>query len=88
MSVAPVPPLRLPGVPVVGRDGRRRNVTQLYRVVAGLVPRGRAVRMEIAHDDECPVRGQRAPLYSGGMMDHCTCETVDVTLRLVDPRES
>jgi hypothetical protein len=82
-----IAPLRIPGVPVVGRDGRRSNVTELYRVVAGAVPRGRVVSMEVAHDDDCPC-AERAPRLFAGLMDDCTCETVDITLSLVEPGEA
>ena len=76
-------PLYIPSVPVAGQDGRRRNVTELYRTISQLVPRGRMVTMEVAHDAGCPC--EQDPRRS---FDACTCATVDVTLRLVDPRRS
>jgi hypothetical protein len=82
-----MPPLHLPGVPVVGHDGQRQNVTQLFHVVSALIPRGRRVRMDIAHDDGCPAGGRERRLFTGAM-DDCTCETVDITLHLINPKES
>lgn len=77
-----VPPLYIPAFPTVGPTGERDNLRRLAEVQGALLPEGKMLVIDVLHDDGCPcAEGRRSP-------DVCTCETVDVTLRIRDPRTS
>lgn len=78
----PVPPLDVPGFPVKGPTGERDNIERLYQVMGALLPRGRLLVLDIAHDVGCPCESRDRPMPS------CTCATVDLRLSLADPRLS
>jgi len=75
-------PLRLARFPTVGPTGDRDNLERLYALQAALVPPGRVLLMDVVHDQDCPAYDGAKPGSA------CTCDAVDVTLRLHDPRTS
>ena len=75
-TLAPLPPLQLPGFPTTGPTGERDNLARLAVVMNATAPEGRRVVVNMAHGGGCPVG------------DGCTCDRVDVTLRLADARKS
>lgn len=63
-------------IPVTGPSGERDNIERLCLTMADLMPRGRVFAVDVAHDAGCPCEtGDRG-------MPACTCEAVDVTLRI------
>lgn len=75
-------PLHLPGFAMTGPTGQRDNVDCLSATLGALLPPGRALVLDVAHDDDCPCRN------GGGPLPACTCSTVDLTLHAVNPRAS
>ncbi|MEQ1856403.1 MAG: hypothetical protein ABL963_08030 [Longimicrobiales bacterium] len=74
MSIPTVPPLHLLHFPTVGPTGERDNLERLVALQRALLPPWRLLVVEVAHDRRCP--DPHGP---------CTCDTVDVTLRLHEP---
>ena len=81
-TVPPLPPLVIRGLPTIGPGGDRDNIERLHTIHSALLPPGRVLVMDVAHDNGCPCEAAGAPLPA------CTCPSVDVTLRLHDPRQS
>lgn len=75
-------PLHIPGVPMAGPTGKRDNLDRMRRVLSATMPDRGVLVMDVAHNDGCPCAQGRAP------MERCTCDTVDLTLRVGDPRAS
>lgn len=72
--VRAMPPLRLPGTPVVGPAGVRDNVARLLEAMGALLPPGWGVVPELRHQAGCPAPDRR------GTPAGCTCVDVDLTL--------
>jgi hypothetical protein len=75
-----IEPLRLPGVPTTGTDGRRTNIECIRSAVSALLPSSSVLFVDVDHRNGCPCADDGAP------DDRCTCDAVDLTLHQLDVR--
>lgn len=79
MNTTTLPPMHLPNFPTTGLSGNRDNLDQLRASLEALLPPSKVIMLTVLHDEPCPSVESSA---------ECTCEEVDVTVHLYDPRTS
>ncbi len=73
-----VPPLRIPGLSMMGPNGERDNVQRLSTALSAVLPPGKVAIVDVAHDAGCPCTAGNRPFVA------CTCTAVDVTVRAIN----